>query len=355
MNIMVKKKKYKFQVDLELAELTAVPFVNAVLFCKVHLLDGGKFEELSSREEVRDHTVKWNARMSFSAKLSAPSTTGVLDPCLLRISVRKEAKGGRSYQKLGFATINLAEFAGGVGQCRRYLLEEHDLRHRQDNSMLKVVLSTTLLSGDPCFRTPNPRSAHLPSEPPEPGGPAAAAVETVRAGTGGLQLKDVTKGRGDCATCGVVPGEAAEGAPPPDETAELPGHSRNSSSQSGYGSLKSQSQSEPSHSRQSSSSESGHLRTTSSGSGLSDYNSMERAAAGDKRKKEASACSRFDATRVDPEDVINDLLQNAELSTDPDESAETSGLQLFVARDGSTAFTSGAHAASYQPVVISKR
>ena len=69
------------------------------------------------------------------------------------VSVRQEAKGGRSYQKLGFADIDLAEYAGGVGQCRRYLLQGYDLRHRQDNSMLKVVLSTTLLSGDPCFRT----------------------------------------------------------------------------------------------------------------------------------------------------------------------------------------------------------
>ena len=49
MNIMSKKKKYKFQVDLEVEELTAVPFVSAVLFCKVHLLDGGKFMEHSTR------------------------------------------------------------------------------------------------------------------------------------------------------------------------------------------------------------------------------------------------------------------------------------------------------------------
>ena len=49
MNIMTKKKKYKFQIDLVVEELTAVPFVSAVLFCKVHLLEGGRFEELSSR------------------------------------------------------------------------------------------------------------------------------------------------------------------------------------------------------------------------------------------------------------------------------------------------------------------
>jgi hypothetical protein len=49
MTFMMKKKKYKFQVSLRLDELTAVPFVNAVLFAKVRLLDGGSFRETSSR------------------------------------------------------------------------------------------------------------------------------------------------------------------------------------------------------------------------------------------------------------------------------------------------------------------
>lgn len=46
--IMMKKKKFKFKVDFELDELSSVPFVNGVLFCKVRLLDGG-FSEESSR------------------------------------------------------------------------------------------------------------------------------------------------------------------------------------------------------------------------------------------------------------------------------------------------------------------
>jgi hypothetical protein len=49
MAFMMKKKKYKFQVSLLLEELTAVPFVSAVLFAKVRLLDGGNFSETSSR------------------------------------------------------------------------------------------------------------------------------------------------------------------------------------------------------------------------------------------------------------------------------------------------------------------
>jgi len=49
MAFMMKKKKYKFQVELFLEELTAVPFVSAVLFAKVRLLDGGNFSETSTR------------------------------------------------------------------------------------------------------------------------------------------------------------------------------------------------------------------------------------------------------------------------------------------------------------------
>lgn len=49
MAFMMKKKKYKFTVKLCIEDLTAVPFVNAVLFAKVRLLDGGSFSEISSR------------------------------------------------------------------------------------------------------------------------------------------------------------------------------------------------------------------------------------------------------------------------------------------------------------------
>lgn len=49
MSFMMKKKKYKFQVDFCVDELSAVPFVNAVLFAKIRLLDGGTFTEISSR------------------------------------------------------------------------------------------------------------------------------------------------------------------------------------------------------------------------------------------------------------------------------------------------------------------
>ena len=46
--ILMKKKKFKFKVVFELDDLSSVPYVNGVLFCKVRLIDGG-FSAESSR------------------------------------------------------------------------------------------------------------------------------------------------------------------------------------------------------------------------------------------------------------------------------------------------------------------
>ncbi|KAF0022630.1 hypothetical protein F2P81_025256 [Scophthalmus maximus] len=51
MAFFAKKKKFKFQTHLTLEELSAVPFVNGVLFCKLRLLDGD-FVASSSRYET---------------------------------------------------------------------------------------------------------------------------------------------------------------------------------------------------------------------------------------------------------------------------------------------------------------
>ena len=45
----MKKKKFKFDANFEVNELTNVPFVNGVLFAKIRLLDGGSFSAHSSR------------------------------------------------------------------------------------------------------------------------------------------------------------------------------------------------------------------------------------------------------------------------------------------------------------------
>ena len=49
MAFMMKKKRYKFQVDLCLDELAEVSYSKAILFVKVRQLDGGNFTDVSER------------------------------------------------------------------------------------------------------------------------------------------------------------------------------------------------------------------------------------------------------------------------------------------------------------------
>ncbi|XP_076627069.1 uncharacterized protein LOC143344679 isoform X2 [Colletes latitarsis] len=298
MAFMMKKKKYKFSVVVDLEELTAVPFVNAVLFAKLRLLDGGSFVDHSTRDEVQEHTVRWNARFEFLCKMSANASTGVLDPCILRISVRKELKGGRSFQKLGFTDLNLAEFAG-AGLCRtRCLLEGYDARHRQDNSMLRVAIKMNMLSGDILFKVPSPSLKQtqlaVPGGPGIPGvtadevaasemctnredyvssGSLAGSIASASSGFGSLPKKRPALFSSELLSGAesydpMTLSEIVPSALPVETLAEAhteSGHSRNSSNTSqlskgsGYGSLNSHSQ----HSRQSSSGDSGHIRSPS--------------------------------------------------------------------------------------------
>ncbi|XP_012146779.1 uncharacterized protein LOC100874836 isoform X1 [Megachile rotundata] len=298
MAFMMKKKKYKFSVEVDLEELTAVPFVNAVLFAKLRLLDGGSFVDHSTREEVQEHTVRWNAKFEFLCKMSANASTGVLEPCILRISVRKELKGGRSFQKLGFTDLNLAEFAG-AGLCRtRCLLEGYDARHRQDNSMLRVAIKMNMLSGDILFKVPSPSLKQtqlaVPGVPGVPGvtadeasaserctnredyvssGSLAGSIASASSGFGSLPKKRPALFSSELLSGAesydpMTVSEIIPSALPVETLAEAhteSGHSRNSSNTSqlskgsGYGSLNSHSQ----HSRQSSSGDSGHIRSPS--------------------------------------------------------------------------------------------
>ena len=44
-SFMTAKRKFKFQVDFLLADLSDLPLVNASLFAKIRLLNGGSFQE----------------------------------------------------------------------------------------------------------------------------------------------------------------------------------------------------------------------------------------------------------------------------------------------------------------------
>ncbi|NXG45464.1 F102B protein, partial [Psilopogon haemacephalus] len=340
--IMMKKKKFKFRVELELDELSFVPFVNGILFCKVRLLDGGSFSGESSREVVQANCVRWKKKFLFTCKISASATTGILDACICRVSVRKELKGGRAYAKLGFADLNLAEFAGSGNTTRRCLLEGYDTKNtRQDNSILKVLINMQLMSGDPCFKTPPSTAMSIAIA-----GESESLHEDRK---GGENLKVVHLGIAD------MPSKSAS---VPDELGAC-GHSRTSSYASQQSKLSGYS---TCHSRSSSLSELCHRRNTSAGStstGIGSIleprqetetrvteasidTSVEDAASEKlcrhpvKQDSVESQLKRVDATRVDADDVVENILQNQDFSLDS--SAEEEGLRLFVGPGGSTSF-----------------
>ncbi|XP_062437201.1 EEIG family member 2 isoform X5 [Rhea pennata] len=306
--MMMKKKKFKFRVELELDELSSVPFVNGILFCKVRLLDGGSFSGESSREVVQANCVRWKKRFLFMCKISASATTGILDTCICRVSVRKELKGGKAYAK--------------------------------------VLINMQLMSGDPCFKMP-PSTAMSIAIPGE-----SESLHEDR--KGGENLKVVHLGMAGVAD---IP---AKSASVPDELGAY-GHSRTSSYASQQSKLSGYS---TCHSRSSSFSELCHRRnasvdSTSTGIGSilepceeSDLKVMEKnfdtSVKNESSEKHCrhpvkqdsveSQLKRVDATRVDADDIVEKILQSQDFSLDS--SAEEEGLRLFVGPGGSTSFGS---------------
>ncbi|XP_041956552.1 protein FAM102A [Alosa sapidissima] len=371
MAFLIKKKKFKFQTHFTLEELTAVPFVNGVLFCKIRLLDGGDFAKSSSREEVQENCVRWKKRFSFVCKMSANPTTGILDPCACRVSVRKELKGGKAYVKLGFADLNLAEFAGSGSTVRCCLLEGYDTKNtRQDNSILKVTIGMTLLSGDPCFKTPPSTAKSITVS----GRDTSLQLDCKGEGTGAEIPPRLAKQRPSVLSTGL-PEEGELSASSPDESFHT-GHSRNSSYASQQSKLSGYS---TEHSCSSSLSDLTHRRNTSTGSSASGgfSHTTDTPPEGElrperpprpprpilpsnrppRRKQDSveSHPSWVNDTRMDADDIVEKIVQSqnfADISN-----TEDSNLRLFVSRDGTTALSgiqlgSRVTAGVYEPVVI---
>ncbi|KAM3874566.1 early estrogen-induced gene 1 protein [Diretmus argenteus] len=390
MAFLVKKKKFKFQIHFTLEELTAVPFVNGVLFCKVRLMEGGDFAILSSREEVQQNCVRWRKKFSFVCKMSASPITGVLDPCICRVSVRKELKGGKAFSKIGFADLNMAEFAGSGSTVRCCILEGYDTKNtRQDNSILKVTIGITLLSGDPCFKTPpsTAKSISIGNQDPslqldckgestdsnvQPQGGGAAGTRALKTrqpsllGSGLAELGEQTVSS-------------------PDDVFHT-GHFRNSSYASQHSKISGYS---TEHSCSSSLTDLSHHRNASSSSSTScgvfhpnqppphsTPTETLRASTPTKperppppsgpvllsnrssrRKKDTvqRQPSCVDDTRIDADDIVEKIVQSqnfADVSNNED-----SNLRLFVSRDGTTALSgtqlgSRVTAGVFEPVVI---
>ena len=347
------KKRFKFQVSLFIDELTAVSSVTGVLYCKMRLQNGGTYTDSTGRQTVKDHCVVFQSKFDFTCKMSAAPNTGILEPCLVRLSVRKEVRGGLSASKVGYVDLNLAEFAGSGQTSRHCLLEAYNEKHRLDNSILKIVVGMQLLSGDPCYKVPTVHDVilQLPSDP---------------------TLSDVEHGRLDSTSSGFgsLPRPTPKYRPrAPHACSELSDtvslelrHTRNSSQvslRSDYGSQ--------------------HSRTPSNISQASDANidsllEQDGSSIGNKKAstpgrtlpprppppgsrapaKVSLAQSRVDNTRVDNEDIVTKLIEGQDF-THNKSTGDGHNLQLYISSDGQTAL-GGQHlhsqAGVYQAVIF---
>lgn len=384
MAFLIKKKKFKFQIHFTLEELTAVPFVNGMLFCKIRLLDGGDFSISSSRQEVQENCVRWRKKFSFVCKMSASPATGVLDPCICRVSVRKELKGGKAFSKLGFADLNLAEFAGSGSTVRCCILEGYDTKNtRQDNSILKVTIGMTLLSGDPCFKTPVSTAKTIAMAGQDP------SLQLDRKGEGtadhsapslGGSTRRSVKNRPCANNSGGLQEGLEENLSSPDEVFNT-GHSRNSSFASQQSKISGYS---TEHSHSSSLTDlSQHRRNTSTSSSNTSGGTSttiespvepEREVVKperpprpprpalppnrpSRRKKDSveNHPTWVDDTRIDADDIVEKIVQSQNFADFCD--IEDSNLTLFVSRDGTTALSgiqlvNRVSAGVFEPVVI---
>ncbi|KAI9537086.1 hypothetical protein NQZ68_028213 [Dissostichus eleginoides] len=354
------------------------------------------------KQEVRENCVRWRKRFTFVSKMSANPHTGVLDPSVCRVSVRKELKGGKAYTKLGFTDLNMAEFAGSGSTVRCCLLEGYDTKNtRQDNSILKarrrvfrdkkrqkVIIGMTLLSGDPCFKTP-PCAAKSISIP---GQEHTLQLDCKGEGTaepgpaGGVSLGRASKPRPSIISSGLLDESEASHSGPAEGF--LSGHSRNSSYASQHSKISGYS---TEHSCSSSLSDLTHRRNTSTGSSASGgvASHADTPAEGDKdagrperpprpprpillpnrpsRRKQDSVESHpswVNDTRMDADDIVEKIVQsqnfadvnNTEGTVEHDK-IQNSNLRLFVSRDGTTALSgirlgNRVSAGGYEPVVI---
>ncbi|XP_050966362.1 protein FAM102A isoform X2 [Labeo rohita] len=384
MAFLMKKKKFKFQIQFTLEELTAVPFVNGMIFCKIRLLDGGDFSISSSRQEVQENCVRWRKKFSFVCKMSASPATGVLDPCICRVSVRKELKGGKAFSKLGFADLNLAEFAGSGSTVRCCILEGYDTKNtRQDNSILKVTIGMTLLSGDPCFKTPVSTAKTIAMAGQDP------SLQLDRKGEGtadhsapvlGGTTRRSVKNRTPVNNSGGLQEGLEENLSSPDEVFHT-GHSRNSSFASQQSKISGCS-TEHSHSSSLTDLFQHRRNTSTSSSNTSGGTSttIESPVEPEKevvkperpprpprpalppnrpsRRKKDSVENHptwVDDTRIDADDIVEKIVQSqnfADVSNNED-----SNLTLFISRDGTTALSgiqlvNRVSAGVFEPVVI---
>lgn len=164
LSLFKSKNRVKFDVTLQVDELTNVPISNASMYVKWKLKSGGKsagstercvafpFSRslthlVATRASVSKHVVTWNQSFPMEVVMATDETTAHLRGAQLQLTVRSETSGSKEDELLGYVNVELAEFALGRPTVRKYLL----LQSRY-NSTLQITVTMRQTAGDPHFK-----------------------------------------------------------------------------------------------------------------------------------------------------------------------------------------------------------
>lgn len=144
-----------FDARLIVHQLESLPMTNIVVHVRWEVTQSGLASPPSGCTQPRPvqpgNFVRWDQTFFFNVRLmSEPHDSSLLQPCVLRLSVRSDRRKKSDNDHLGVVEIDLAEVAG-VGKLSRSCLVHKSLL----NSLLKISLKMQLREGDSIFRSPS--------------------------------------------------------------------------------------------------------------------------------------------------------------------------------------------------------
>ncbi|CAM2715223.1 unnamed protein product [Rotaria socialis] len=152
-----RKRRHTFDVDIKVERVLSLPYASGKFFFKIRLLNGGNHVyTCHERFEVHENKVEFNLSDHFSAKMTSRIDNFTLDHCYCRISIRKEGRAGRSYEKIGYYDLDLASVAGTGDESKACLLNGYkQINSSPSNAYLEIRMKLTVLEGDHIFRRPD--------------------------------------------------------------------------------------------------------------------------------------------------------------------------------------------------------
>jgi hypothetical protein len=136
-----------FHVELQVRTLTGHAFNHSQLFVKWKTPKHGKHSGFTKLATVVGHRCQWDDSFAFDIALKPDKKTHVLQPCVVRFSVRQGSVS--EFERVGVAEFDIAALASVKFSNQRVLLHK-----TKANITLQFRVAMRLTSGSPTFRCP---------------------------------------------------------------------------------------------------------------------------------------------------------------------------------------------------------